>query len=501
MNPDENTPYDNTTSELEEQSLWQKYKVSFIIILVLLALASILIPLMRTVNEGKLVVTTDDANATMSALWSLTDNGAGNDEDPQNAKQSAKPSTPLKSGKSAVLKPGVYIVSIEGSQGSVSQTVKVTAKHTARYTINIPRAGSVEPVANVNAPDFVAGPAAITYRDQSSNHLYQLNTNDRLSLTDDSVDLVLARWADATTGVGKDASDNLYGIKNGKVTPLHNPVSAGSFTIAPNGTIYFDHKGDLYSGRIGGAFTKIFTTKNPPVYITATNQNIALDYYPGSGGGNEEGASMTIVSADGKKVAESDFESYTMAWSTSGKYLATTNDSGSQIYDASLHRVNALPSNNVIGLAWSDDNTVFYALGEQVWKYTLDNGKAVEVGTLAKDHAIVGITMDTEKNYMYLSGQDSAGGNDDLSIYRVGLHGQTDSIPAHLSIATQHLPAVDGRCMFSLTNFKQPTIQLYADVPEDNCPLVARQYLQKLSVSPTLFNYVETDVPPNTPTS
>jgi len=357
----------------------------------------------------------------------------------------------------------------------------------------------VELVANTNARYLSVTPARITYVDLGDHNLNTIDASNQLARLGD-LTYTSVHWADPSYGVGEDSTGLFHIIGNGSVTALSAPAPNANtptlFSVAPNREIYLAIGTKIYHGSASQPFQAFYTADVAPTNIVASNNHVALIY--NAGNTNSRQVSITMIDASGNKSSQN-IEAYEGSWSPSGAYFATTSDSGTQIFDNSLRQVAAVPNKNVNNLTWLDDKTLFYSLNDRLWRFKLGSDQAEVIAAMDTNHAITEIAPSPDQSYIYLTAQNTAGSNNDLSVYRVGLKGQPVSDAVQQAAA--HLPWLVGRCLLSLTNFTSPTIQSYGGQPEDNCPSVARRFVQSLGLDQTKFTYRETLVPPDVPVS
>jgi hypothetical protein len=430
-------------------------------------------------SKGGLTINTNDPNATITA----------------SAKGSSQK---LTSGKAAQVASGDYIVTVEDAGNQTAQFVHVTAGQSSRYTINLlTAAAKAEPVADVNALDFTVGPSSLLYIDQQKYQLFQINNQNTLSGPRSQVAFTLDQWAAGSTyGAGIDNAGAAYAISDGNVAQL-SPAAGAATTVAvaPDRTISIAYGSKIFQGTPQTGFRQVFDAGRAPSYLLATNGQLALitTGHQGSSG-KDDSASVDVINAAGKHVQKS-LDLYQAAWSPDGKYLLTTADSGTAIYDSSLNLVQNLPNLNVSNPVWLGNKVVLYNLHDRLWQYDLSEGKARVIAQMPTDHAIANIVPGPDGAYVYLSVQHDPGSNNDLFIERVGLHGQT---PSPASAVQAQLPTFTDRCLISLVNFTAPTIQMLGPASVD-CQSQAQSWVSSFGLNPASFGYQRTNVPPDEP--
>ena len=470
------------------------------VLVVVIFLVFLLAGLFRNRGMGTLIIRTNNSNNAISILPSAVANG----KEVANAKPVS--ATVLQNGRATSLKPGLYIVNVEGSVGSRTQTVRITAGKSVSYEIDLPTdIRTTELVANVNTFDFVVGPSAITYLDQASKNLFTIDGDNHLAALDTSVSFSYVQWADASFGVGADDSGNFYTITNGVVQKMSNlPQGVSNQTevvVAHDHQMYLSVGAKIYTAAPGENFTQVFTASEPLIHVAAASKTkFAVAYAPPEG--SNKNPLITVVS-NGKVTAQNEIGSYEVLWSPDGNYLATTEDSNSQIFDSNLKPVAVIPNSNISNMAWLSNSSLAYTLYDKLWRYDISgdpaSGAASVIAQAPASHAITSTVVSPDGAYLYASVQNSPGSNNDLTIQRVGLKGQ--QVLGYIYTLQGNLPNLQVSCILSLTNFMgKPKIQSFGGKPEDECLQVATGYIQSLNLDPSAFNYEETTVLPDEPT-
>lgn len=474
----------------------------FIYIAAVVILALVGWQAIRVVRSSKLVIVTNNPKNSISVIRA-SDNGEGEENETEEKEEQGSAVRPqeLKSGTAISLKPGKYNVTIKGAEGIVTKSVEVVANKTSRYTVSInAKKLLVEPVAHVNSRYFTVSSSQLIYVDQDTKKLYKIDSGNNLTLVN-GLAFSTVYWADASYGVGQDSSGVLYIIENGISTPLALPSSdqnlaIKTYAIAPNRDIYIAVGTKIYRGTASGGLKHVYTAKQPANIMIASNDAAAIFYLPGNRETKTSPTSVTLLDKANKTTTKS-IEAYDSSWSPSGKYLATTNDSGSFIFDKSLKQVAVVPNNNFNDPAWLDDNKLLYGINNQLWEYSLNSGEAKVIAAMGQNQAIVTVLPSPDKTFIYLSAQKDSGSNNYLSLYRVGLKNQ--SVSQSHAIIDAKLPWLVDGCFLSLVNFTTPTIEVVQNNPYDGCIDVAKRFVGSQTVNIDDFSYQLTNVLPSTP--
>lgn len=445
-------------------------------------------------TTGRIIITTNVSNASIT----LSKSSAGTDD---NTSYIAKS---LVDNKAVSTQPGAYSVLVQSPVGSVSQIVYVRARTTKKYTVGIASTGSpLSLVANVNALSVAASSSQIYYVDQSTKNLSEISSQNQVGQLNTSDFFSDIDWANSSYGIGQASTGagSLYFINNGNISPLTLPVNPGNQTvlssIAPNGGVYLAIGNKIYSGNQTSGFHLIYTASESPSKIIASISKVLLVFKENNG---SDEVNITLLNSVGAGAAKNNVDSYGATWSPSGKYLAVTGDTSSQILNSSLNLVDVIPYNNVNNITWLNDSTLFFTVNNQLWKYIVSSSRSELVANTGTNHSIVSMSVSSDGSFLYMSVENNAGSSSSLVIDRYPLLGQVT--PSYIFKIQSELPWLDGRCLLYAINFASPpTIFSYGGQPEDNCQVVAQNYVSKFGISPSNFNYQLTNTPPNEPTN
>lgn len=376
---------------------------------------------------------------------------------------------------------GQYMASVEGNSLATTQLIQLGAHKTVKYTINPINTSGVEPVAYQNASNIVADSSKLLYvnADENDNHIYKIDSQNNLTVFNSTQQFKTVKWASTSFGVGQDGSGRLYAINNGAVNQLNVPFSYNGpsveFDLTPSKQIYISYGADIYIGDQNGKFKKIYTaSSSSPVLATGASE-VAVAVAP-SDVGDTQKSELAIITTAGK-IIKKGIEAHRLVWSPSGQYLLGEGSEAS-IYDSSLHKIAALPTNAIIGSAqWLDSSGLVYSINDQLWMYSLSNQRAELLANMPLGNYISGLSISSDKAYVYMAASDSSGNNP--AIKRVGLRNQ--KVPKVIYDLQSILPLSLGSCSLSLINFTRPTVVVRSGAGQSqSCVQSARTELQKL---------------------
>lgn len=431
-------------------------------------------------HTGTITITTDGTNnSNVITISKLNTNSNDSGYIKQGSKQLSA-NVPL----------GTYIVKVSGKVLAVSQTVSLTRHEELRYYLNAPQASISEPVVTASASGIVANSAQLLYLDSSVNRIKKVNAQDNLSLLKDQ-DIQNVKWASASFGVGEDSGGHFYTIKSGSVTPLNIPFSPSlygensgdattNFDVSPTKQIYISHGADVYASDQNGNFKKIYASSPSRRILAASADKVAVSDGP-SGSGGHQRSSLAIITSDGT-VTKRNINSDVLSWSPDGHYLALAGyGRNNQLVDASLKQVAALPVDNgasIGALAWLDNNTLVYSIGNNLWSYKLNLGQASVMASLQPGTTITHIALGEDSQYFYVASQTPNGG----LISRIGLHGQTAPEAAYIISVIFPQSLSPGDCTVNSVNFTQITLNVVYSSSVNNCQSLLQTTLRQYGI-------------------
>ncbi len=406
-------------------------------------------------HTGKIVITTDDAQNTIS-LTKINNE----DEISQDFK------TYTGHGKlSVTVSTGRYEIMVRGNIVATTKSIKLDPLKTLKYSINPVNTTGVEPVVFQGAQDIAASKSRLVYLDPTSHLLNKIDAQNNLSTLSPSTEFKTVRWADDTFGMGQDNNGRLYVIDQDSVKTLRLPFSysnaAVSFDVSPNKQFYVSNGADVYTGDKSEKFRKIYTaTTSDPTLSAGVSQVAVLDQ---SGKDTE----LALVSQSGKNIRkELEIEGKEVAWSPNGQYIVGGNENGAYVYNRSLNYVAKVPVFGLFGYPrWLDNDTLIYSTNDRLWRYSLSDQRSELIANMPMDSIITGLSISNDRDYIYFATSDiSSSSTNAYAIRRVGVEGQ--KTPQFIYNLQTILPLTQNNFSIGLVNFAQPPViqvELFAD--------------------------------------
>lgn len=432
-------------------------------------------------TSGKVVITTSNKNNYIKIQQVVSGGG--------------KPLENQAQGRLSVrVKPGKYnvIVYSQSVEHGTSQTVTVRARQTVKLSLDPPSNLAASPVFGSGTTGVVASSTDLYYIDTTTN-LLMYDGGAGLNSMFPDYSLTAASWFSPGYGVVQDATNKLYMVSNGSITPLSLPFETSpnksvAFSVSSDGYIYVSDGQGVFVGRPGDAFTKIYSVKGDSVGLSAGVGRVAVVV---TNAGSSVG-SLVIVNNSGKSTSKGVSASQA-TWATDGARLLVSGEGTNYIYDAALNRIGSVPANNIGVSAWQNNHQLFYAMGSQIWSYDLNTKKAWQVTSMPTGVGITSLYLDTTNSYLYFS----AAVTSKNQLFRVGLSGQKqdDSLQT-LSVV---LPDNVGVCSLNYIVFSQPTILINYPALEtsaDLCIRSAKGSLTYYGLDPNRFSYVTSTITP-----
>jgi hypothetical protein len=444
------------------------------VILLIAAVIMVILVIVVTfqyLTVGKIIITTDDPNATIT----LT-----NKHDEKSKEILSKEASKT---LSLSLKKGEYLVSVAGNSVAASQTVEVRAHKTTTYKINPIKTTGVEPVLTENSRSIAADNTRLMYISRANGELFKIDALSNITKINSPQHFQTIQWADASYGIAQDNKGRLYLIKNDSVSAVNPPVSYASadgninYSLNSSRQLYLSIGTDIYKGTAERGFKKIYTstTANPTI-IAGSNQLAVIDKSGNEDSPKNTESTLTLVGDSGKKVHKDIDEVYETAWSPSGNYIFISNDSESMVLDSELKEVAIIPNQNVNTPIWLDDNTLLYALSDQLWSYSLQTHTSNVIANMPLGGAIGEITLSQDRSYIYLTAEHGYG---NYEIKRVGLRGQ--AVADFIYQLQNILPDNRDNYSIGLLNFTRPTV-------------IARPYTDSTVNPQALVNSTRTEI-------
>ncbi|TAK89097.1 hypothetical protein EPO04_03280 [Patescibacteria group bacterium] len=369
----------------------------------------------------------------------------------------------IKQGKgslSVTVHTGKYIASVDGGSIAITKIINLSSHKTIREYLNPQKTSAIEPVANEPGVNVSADDSSLVYVNSLNNTLNRISSSNNIIKLSD-VKFKVIKWANPNFGFGQGVDNSFYIIKNGSVLKLSTPADVGdsnivNFDVSPDEKIYFSWNGKIYKYS-GKEFIEIYKSKTShPNLIASVNGVIALDSSGDARAGNTEPIMAFIKN---KGVKKQKIEAYTGSWSPSGKYLATSSDSGSNIYDDNLREVAVIPSQNINSPTWLNDYTLLYGIQDGLWSYNIQNQQAHKIANIPLAEPISEIQISHNKEYAYVV----VGEEGTASIKRIGINNQTT--PKVVLALQNLLPLTLSQSTIQLINFSGKPAVVVKPIP------------------------------------
>jgi hypothetical protein len=406
------------------------------------ALIAFLFMLWNYFSTGKIIITTDNPNNTIT-LKKITEG----DDKGQQSVLSAHNKLSIKT------KTGRYIVLVEGNSVATSKQINLTAHKTMQYEINPINATGVEPVLYRDVQNVAVDSNKLAFADGTTGSLFTIDGVNNLATIASTVAFQTVKWVNPSLGLGQDNNGRLYVINNGIVSPLKVPFVYGSksinFDIFSATQVYLSFGADIYYGNLNGSFKRIYSaTSNFPVLAAGTGGRLAVAN-PSVKQANPVPPMLATIDASGA-IIKKELNSGVLSWSPDGQYLLSVDEQGADLYDNNLKQVDAIatPDSSVGQAIWLDNSRIIYSTNDQLWIYDIVTREAQNIANMPQAASITEISTSQDKSYIYLVVQNDANAK---SLKRVGLKGQTT--PDYVFNLQSIMPLSLDNYSMSLINF------------------------------------------------
>jgi hypothetical protein len=400
----------------------------------------------------------------------------------QNQEQPSKQGT---GSLSLRLKAGTYVVSVSAKSLATNQVITISPRTTTHYTIRPVQPTIMEPVLPAEAQSIIADTNQLLFLNTAESTLYKLDASNNLSaIVAQNGGVRSISWADTEFGVGQYANGALFIVRNGSLASF-SPVSGIDYQysqvmVTADRHIYISDRNRVYAGRESGGFKQVFSGRSSGAFMVVGRSKIALVDSGDSDGGKDEKPSVTVIDALGVHAHRA-VGTFHAAWSSNDNYLAISSAAGGEVLDKNLRHVAAIPQKNFNTLTWLNNDVLLYAIGSQLWSYSVRSEKSQIISVMPTGAQITSLSVNANRSYVYLT---YLGFNDTTAIGRVGLIGQ--STPPDIYKLSVFLPTTIGICSASYSNFSYPSVLLTS--PDggslDNCKSQLRSYLETAQVDP-----------------
>ncbi len=483
----------NNQYQPNDQTIAQpnKIRIRLMIAGLIVVLVGIILALVfKNSDQGSLVVNSNatDGQVTLKAYPDLA---------PKVAKITSKT---YGTGQSISLPAGTYIVSVKRSDLVANKIVEINSGEETDAVLNLNSGiGQLEPVGTINANQFSAGSSRLYYLDSQSNNLFKIDNSNGLSAVN-GLAFSSIHWANSSFGIAQDAVGTLYSISNGSVSALNNLPSINTdtqptYTVAPNQDIYIAYGKNVYVGRVNSQYKLIYTASAEPVNLFASNKSVAVVTAPDESNIADQ---VAIVTKDGGVQKKLKFGGQ-IAWSPSGNYFFANSQGPDSIFNSSFGVKVNVPSSSPKYVTWRDDENIYYAEEDQIWKFNVSSGVSSLIAKTGQDQTVAGLGLSDNGSYLYVSVSSTSGSDTYYGLYRHGLMNQRVSTSA--TQINGHLPWLVDGCFLGLINFTRPTISINQGNAYDGCTKVAKNYVSSQGINQNDFDYRLSSVLPSTPSS
>lgn len=424
--------------------------------------------------NGHITVTTDDPKAEIS-LIKINKNGE---------RKSIKTTT----GKLAASVPGgEYSISAQNSSNTIEQHISLKARELVERRLSVKgNSLALESFLPAGASDIADSSTKLLYID-GNQQLTRLDASGIPVTVDLTHSYAKVKWADIGFGVGETIDNHLLIIRDEVVTDLVLPASYTSssnvsYTIDDKRLVYVSVDKTIYAGQDGLGFQKLLDAKTNSPSLIAGNGRLAImtqktvDENSQKPGGYNEGKKEITIFAAGKTVQKG-IEASDLEWSPNGKFFAATEEFETSVYDSSLRKVASIPQPSPTNSVWSDNNTLLYGSGANLWRYRIGTQQSEIVTSTLDKGSVSAVYTSADRSYIYVvSAKENDASN--YTTGRVYLTGSGRSAPSYSSTLGIFFPSHTDQCTFSYTNFIKPTVLITSSSNPDTCLDAAKEELK-----------------------
>lgn len=387
---------------------------------------------------------------------------------------------------------GSYAITVNDRFFTSQKVVQVKAHQTQRVSVNLQNIGQVEPVTSAEVDNLMATPQSLTYIDLGGHSLVNVNAENQIQTLLPGVSFSSIDWANSSLGIAQDQSGNLYSIEGTVVKKLSLPItpSNNNYAIAPNSVIYFSDGKSLYEGTLNSNYRRISKNNDDFSIVDASDSGLVANVGTSSGQtstGEEGDDDILQLITPGGRVYSDDIDVDDAAWSPNSLYLTVTGDAGTTVYNNHLRALDRLPQSNVNSIVWSNNSTILYGVGSNLWSYNIETQTANVLANVIDFGYVSGIYPSQDGSYIYVGIQDSSTNN--VYLTRLGLNNQpVSTLMQQLQV---FLPNIYQGCSMGYLDFTSPTVIVQGtDTTSENCVSVAQSYLQIYTIKTSDLNFV-----------
>ncbi len=405
----------------------------------------------------------------------------------------------IKQGQGAVslrLHSGKYSVSAKNRVFESGQNIEIHARKKASISLDVQVAITIEPVLASGAFDVVADNEKVLFIDTSTGSLYEISGNSAPALVSNSLTFKSARWVGTAFGLVQAADGHLYRFQDGSITPLQVPFTYTEgkevgYGLTGNDHIYVSSGPNIYSLEGDGTYKEIYVAKSTSPSLVAGKNHLAIIDGGGAVNGDKKsdyGGLLALVDGDGKSVTKT-IDSSAVAWSPDDKYLASSSESSSKIYDTSLKETGSYPGGGSTSVAWLDNNTLLYGISGSLWSYNVSAEKAAVIAETPLQGAVSGIYPGIGGSYVYIAVAKTTSSSFELD--RINTRGE--AVPDYVLQLATNFPKSLSNCQVTYVNFIKPSLLLQGDPGAgQSCLDETKRVLDSDGFDPTKFQLIST---------
>ncbi len=361
---------------------------------------------------------------------------------------------------------GEYVATVSDRFSAIKQVVHIKTRHGASYNLDVKPVIIPESVLPFGASGVIATNSSLTYIDPRDHLLYRIEGTNTSALINQAVEFNDIKWQNPGYGVGIGRDNkSLYAIRNDSVSPLQLPFNSDLlyYELAPNGTLVISDSKTVFRQARGESFTKIFTPEAPIDSLRVSSDAILLQLRGAQAPGSEDDDGESILLNQAGKVIKkaASLDAYDYRWSPDGKYLATTGDTGTTIYDARLNLVANLPDPNVLALTWLNKHTLLYGIARNLFSYDLQAGTSSQLAAInATGGGVVGVYPSQDQTEVYIL-SEVYGSKRGSTVYELLRAAPKRPASAYISELSIFLPLQLDQCYVDYINFSRPVLLLF----------------------------------------
>lgn len=350
-------------------------KTVMVLLLICTAIIAIIVVL-RYLDTGTITITTNVSNATIT----LVQSSANIDNDDGTSSVIKIFTGHGRLSKRVML--GRYTATVQDGSAGTMQVINLISPKNLSYKLDLAKYNdNVEAINYQNTNTTSAtNQQSFVFLNEYNGHLYQIDSSNQLSAIAPNYIFESVQWINNSLGVGETTDGKFCVITDLIVTPLNISFlqkSSGikTYSVAPDGTLYIADGNSIYKGNLQGKFKKLYTVNNTTFSIVASPNGILIDESAGTG------LMIIEINIHTGKFTKENYRLGQAAWSPDGRYLASTIEGSSFLYDTRLNNSSIIPKPSpaafIGNCLWLNDRTLIYnAGGDETWIYNITTQRA-----------------------------------------------------------------------------------------------------------------------------